>query len=419
MSLYKRGGTWWTDFSVNGQRFRLSLDTTDWREAQRQEKERIAQASAGKLTTSGQQFARLAFSEAADRFINERVAHLAPRSIQTDKERTRPLKKHFSVTPLIQISADSIRQYIAERKAAPASNKTINLELGVLRGILKRAKRWHVLADDVKPLPVRSLAARVLSYEEKLRLLGKAAIRPEWCNARLAMILALNTTMRSCEIKGLRWRDVNFMDRALTVRRASTKTDAGERVIPLNANAWIAIRELWDRAKGSGGSEADHFVFPACENGNIEPTRPMKSWRSAWRKLTRVIECPACKRIQEPTETCANPQCKLDIRDVKSPLAGLRFHDLRHQAITELAESQASDQTIMSIAGHVSRQMLEHYSHVRLDRKRQALDALVNRPKPAPPSDGSGYDTKNATNKPHEDSVLIQPLEKNGRGERI
>jgi len=33
---------------------------------------------------------------------------------------------------------------------------------------------------------------------------------------------------------------------------------------------------------------------------------------------------------------------------------GLRFHDLRHTAITDLAESQTSDQTIMAIAGHVS-----------------------------------------------------------------
>jgi hypothetical protein len=48
----------------------------------------------------------------------------------------------------------------------------------------------------------------------------------------------------------------------------------------------------------------------------------------------------------------------------------------RHQAITELAESQASDQTIMSIAGHVSPSMLAHYSHVRLEAKRHALDAL-------------------------------------------
>jgi hypothetical protein len=35
-----------------------------------------------------------------------------------------------------------------------------------------------------------------------------------------------------------------------------------------------------------------------------------------------------------------------------------------------------SDMTIMGIAGHVSRDMLEHYSHIRLDAKRQALEGL-------------------------------------------
>jgi len=73
----------------------------------------------------------------------------------------------------------------------------------------------------------------------------------------------------------------------------------------------------------------------------------MSTWRTAWRKLTKEAGLP-----------------------------GLRFHDLRHHAITELAESLASDQTIMSLAGHVSPRMLAHYSHVRLDAKRKALDAL-------------------------------------------
>ena len=54
MALYKRNKTWWTDFSVNGQRFRMSLDATDWREAQRLEKEKIAEAQQGRLSTSGQ-----------------------------------------------------------------------------------------------------------------------------------------------------------------------------------------------------------------------------------------------------------------------------------------------------------------------------------------------------------------------------
>jgi hypothetical protein len=45
-------------------------------------------------------------------------------------------------------------------------------------------------------------------------------------------------------------------------------------------------------------------------------------------------------------------------------------HDLRHHAITKLAESpEASEQTIMAIAGHVSREMLEHYSYVRQEAK--------------------------------------------------
>ncbi len=69
-------------------------------------------------------------------------------------------------------------------------------------------------------------------------------------------------------------------------------------------------------------------------------------------------------------------------------------------AITELAESEASDQTTMSIAGHVSPKMLAHYSHVRLEAKRKALDSLSRRPAKEP-KDGvqeGSYVTKNVTN---------------------
>jgi integrase len=55
----------------------------------------------------------------------------------------------------------------------------------------------------------------------------------------------------------------------------------------------------------------------------------------------------------------------------------IRFHDLRHTCITKLAEGQASEQTIMSIAGHLSRKMIEHYSHIGMAAKRAALDAIV------------------------------------------
>ena len=57
-------------------------------------------------------------------------------------------------------------------------------------------------------------------------------------------------------------------------------------------------------------------------------------------------------------------------------LKGFRFHDLRHQAITELSEGGASDATMMAVSGHLSKRMLEHYSHVRMAAKRTAIDAL-------------------------------------------
>jgi integrase len=52
-------------------------------------------------------------------------------------------------------------------------------------------------------------------------------------------------------------------------------------------------------------------------------------------------------------------------------------HDLRHQCITELLEGGAPEAAVLSIAGHVSRKMMEHYSHIRMEAKRKALERLA------------------------------------------
>jgi integrase len=157
------------------------------------------------------------------------------------------------------------------------------------------------------------------------------------------MTLALCTTMRGVEIKNLHWQDVDLLRRSFTVRRS--KADAGLRSIPMNNDAYDAVLELWERAKALSATEPEHFLFPACEHGQIDPERCQKSWRTAWRKLTQA-----------------------------AGLKGFRFHECRHHGITELAESQARDATIMALAGHVSRKMLEHYSHVRQEAMRDAVN---------------------------------------------
>jgi integrase len=348
MSLWKRGDWYWTDFTLKGERFRLPLDTKDWREAGEREKELIAQAGEGKVSPRAPDLAKMKLSDALETYLSGLRGRIGEGSIRSERERLNQVVRRLGPTPLRQISAALINQYIADRVAEGRSGRTINMEIGALRRLLKRAKLWRRLCDDVKLLPQRSEIGRALMPEEKLRLISAAKQRPEWDNARLAMALALHTTMRSCEIRSLRWRDVDLMDQELTVCRS--KTEAGRRTIPLNRDALAAILELRERAKILCGEplSPDWYVFPHAEGSTKpDPTHPMKSWRTAWRKLTRA-----------------------------AGLAGLRFHDLRHHAITELAESQASDQTVMAIAGHLSRRMLEHYSHIRREAKRRAVTAL-------------------------------------------
>jgi integrase len=381
VAIYKRGKTWHTDFSVNGLRFRQSLDTSDWREAQAKEKELIAQASAGKLAPVSTQFSRLRFAEAAERYLQSRQLELSESSIKKERQLLVKPRRFFGAQTLKKMTTENLVDFREWRNQAGVGHAIINMEMGVIRRILKRAKRWHVIAADFKPLrEPRGSIGRALSFAEKAKLLHASRQNPGWMNARLAMVLALNTTMRGCEIKSLRWRYVDLMSRTFTIIKS--KTDAGERVIPMNAEAYGAVLALRERAKRTGGLESDHFVFPACENGKIDPTRPQRSWRSAWRELTKA-----------------------------AGLKGLRFHDLRHHAITELSESQASDSTIMSIAGHVSPKMLAHYSHVRLEAKRKALDGLSGRGKT------DSYDTNHDTNSELEGLPSPEVVERYGRHE--
>ena len=406
MALYKRGQTWHTDFSVNGQRYRQSLDTSDWREAQSKEKDLIAQASTGKLVPANQQFARLAFSDAADRYLEARKLDLSDRRLEKERQLLVKPRDFFGALQLSRMSGEDLQSYREHRSQTGAGPAYINMEVGTICRILKRAKRWHVVAADLRPLKERRRVGRALSPGEKQWLLRVADSRPEWQIARYAAILALNTTMRGCELKGLRWCDVSLIDGTLNIQRS--KTEAGERIIPLNNDAMAAVLGLYKRAQGLEATDMNHFVFPACENGKIDPKRPQETWRTAWRKLTRAVQCHACGELQSPSTTCANDACGADIHELKSPLAELRFHDLLHHAITELAESQASEQTIMSIAGHVSSKMLAHYSHVRLDAKRRALEALSG-------GGGGGYVTNHVTNQVRKVGTNPEVTEKYGR----
>ena len=176
----------------------------------------------------------------------------------------------------------------------------------------------------------------------------------------------LLTGMRCGELTSMAWRQVDVDQRIMTVGRA--KTDAGTgRQIPMN-------QELYDLMKDHarwfierfGEVRQEYYLFPAGERWPSDPTHPTKSFKTAWSNL-RIKAGVAC-----------------------------RIHDLRHTAITKLAESGASDSTIMAIAGHLSRAMLERYSHIRMQAKRQAVDFLSTRNTGASKKAALGRETQRA-----------------------
>ena len=159
--------------------------------------------------------------------------------------------------------------------------------------------------------------------------------------------------MRGVEIRHLQWKDVDLVAGVLDIRRS--KTPAGWRAPTLNSICKESLSALRAQAIVADHAGPEHYLFPATVGGKLDPSRPAKSWRSAWRSVRR-------KAATEDDGEVIHPN-----------LITVRFHDLRHTAITVMAEAGLPDQTIMAQVGHISPEMIKHYSHIG----RQALNAAA------------------------------------------
>ena len=103
------------------------------------------------------------FQEAVKVYLEEREPHVSERTMQFEAERLGPLVKHFGEKPLLRFKAEDISSYQKARLDAGVSGRTLNMETGVLRRMLKRAKVLNAIFEDVKALPEdRCAVAKVL-----------------------------------------------------------------------------------------------------------------------------------------------------------------------------------------------------------------------------------------------------------------
>lgn len=138
--------------------------------------------------------------------------------------------------------------------------------------------------------------------------------------------------MRSKPCNG---KDVDFTVGLLDIRRS--KTPAGWRAPTLNSICRETLSQLKTKVSLVSTAEPEHYVFPwHGKQQKLDPTKPITSWRSAWRSIRK--------------RAATN-----DEGDVIYPnLEHVRFHDLRHTAWTTMAEKGLPESTIMAQVGDIS-----------------------------------------------------------------
>jgi integrase len=391
MAIYrpaKNSKVWWYEFIFEGQRVRESAKThskTLARDAERARRRELEESYNG---IKRRDRAKL-FSIAADEWLVLKSLTLAASSQRIERDNLKHLRPKFEKRLVTDIQAKDVSCYQHARLAEGAAPKTINLEVGTLRAILRRHRVWAEIQQDIRMLPASDDVGHSITPEEECALVAACLQSRSRC-LYVAVMLALNTGMRYSEIRLLSWRQVDFADRILSVGKSKSTAGTG-RAIPLNARV-RGVLEMW--AAQVPGRQPAHFVFPHEKYGaagreerfgfaagsvvyDTDPTRPIGNWKEAWEKAKAragAILAGNAERLDSVPLPC-------------------RFHDLRHTAVTRLLEAGIPYPVVASIMGWSAAtaiRMAKRYGHIGNQALRAAADVLgetkLGAVKFAPPS---------------------------------
>jgi integrase len=353
MSLYRRGDVWWYKFRFAGQVIRESSKSESRTVAKEAERSRRRELEGSFNRISKPRTAQL-FTGAVQTWLDTKIAHLSVRSVAIERANLKHISPYFGKMLLCDIAADDICHYQAERLKEGAAPKTVNLEVGTLRAVLRRNRMWAAIQPDVRMLRTRDDVGRAITGDEETALLE--AFRASRSRSLYPVVLlAINTCMRYSELRLLRWIQVNLNSCTITV--GYSKTESGtNRVLPLNDRA-LAILRFW--ASLVPNREPSDFVFPAERYGasgdgatvvyDVDPTRPIGRWKEAWETAKRraLVQC--------------------------------RFHDLRHTGCTRMLEAGMPFSVVATIMGwsaSTTVRMAKRYGHIGQGAQRQAVNAL-------------------------------------------
>jgi len=233
--------------------------------------------------------------------------------------------RQIASTSLGSMQLDKITSEVVSRyrdgRLREVSNNTVRLELAFISVVFEQcAKEWGFkVSNPVKqiriPKPGKPRQRRLRPGEEEA-LLAACAERATYLHS--FVVLAIETGMRFGELVSITWNNVDLDAR--TIHLPDTK-NGHPRTVPLSTRALGAMRSVHS------------------ENGKVFTGKP-GSIRAAFGA--------ALKRSGVGSD--------------------LRFHDLRHEAVTRLFERGLNPIEVGMISGHRSMSMLQRYTHLRLSR---------------------------------------------------
>jgi integrase len=264
---------------------------------------------------------RITLGELIDRYLAE-VTPLK-KSARQDMQRMNTLKKHFgAISPAALRSAD-IAAFRDARLKAGRAGATVVKEINSLSHLLDVAIKDWGLALHANPAKLVRRPTVARGRERRL-IPGEEAKLFDACDKSRATMLtpvvrfAIETAMRMGEILALEWRYVDMVQRVATL----PDTKNGEvRQVPLSSAAIATISSLPRHFK-------DGRVFWIW-------SRP-DGLKNAWRRAVN-----------------------------SAGIIDLRFHDLRHEAVSRLFELGLNPMEVASISGHKTLQMLKRYTHLK------------------------------------------------------
>jgi len=237
-----------------------------------------------------------------------------------------------------RISITDVARWRDQRLQKGASTGTVRNALATLSAVYQHAASdWGLatLENPVRrlkrPPPGKGRTRRV--SEEELR-----AIKTHTGSLYLPalMDLAVATGMRLSELVSLRWEYINM--RNCTVHLTDSKN--GEpRIVPLSTVATTTL----ERLREGPASQISGRLFPLMPNAvTVAFKRAVNRARSSYVK-----------------HVLANGGTDGGL------FVNLRFHDLRHEAVSRLFERGLNTLEVGSISGHKSLQMIARYTHLK------------------------------------------------------